>query len=129
MKILLSIVLIAAASPILAAVPAADAGAGVDGAKQFKKSCASCHGADGRGSAAMAKMLKVKPEAMNLVDEKVSAKTAEELAKTVMDGRGKMPAYKSKLSAGQLKEVLGYLRALMKAAADSAKKKPATEGR
>lgn len=107
------------------AAPAADAGA--DGAKQFKKSCAACHGADGRGSPAMAKMLKVKPETMNLLDEKVSAKTDEELAKTVMEGRGKMPAYKSKLSSAQLKEVLGYLRGLMKAAAEAAKKKPAAE--
>lgn len=76
------------------------------------KACVSCHGKDGKGNPGMARMFKVDPSALDLTAAGVQEKKDEDLAKLILDGKGKMPAYKTKLNEAQLKELLKYLRTL-----------------
>ncbi|OGR81821.1 MAG: hypothetical protein A2636_04135 [Elusimicrobia bacterium RIFCSPHIGHO2_01_FULL_64_10] len=82
---------------------------------QYAKSCASCHGKAGEGSPAMAKVFKVDPALLNMVDSDTLAKSDAELIKITQDGLNKMPGYQGKLSDDLIAEVIGYLRS-MKAA-------------
>lgn len=78
------------------------------------KPCVSCHGKDGKGNAGMAKMFKLAPSALDLTAAGVQEKKDEDLAKIILEGKGKMPAYKAKLNETQLKELLKFLRTLGK---------------
>ena len=84
----------------------ADAGKAV-----FEKSCVSCHGKDGKGNPAMAKVMGEK--ALNLTTKETADKSDEQLMKVVAEGRGKMPAQKS-LSKDEQKQVVAYVRTLSK---------------
>ncbi|MBI2915681.1 MAG: cytochrome c [Elusimicrobia bacterium] len=85
----------------------------VDAAKKlYDSKCASCHGKDGKGNAAMSKAFKVSPAAQNLVDEETVAKKDEELLKIIGEGKNKMPAYAKQLKAEEQKLVLQYARGL-----------------
>jgi mono/diheme cytochrome c family protein len=88
---------LAAASPALA-----------DGKATYKKMCQSCHGADGRGNAAKAKVLKIDPEKLNLGREESANLTRAELETIMRDGKGKMPGYAKKLNEAELGAVLDY---------------------
>jgi mono/diheme cytochrome c family protein len=102
---LLSIaVLVAAWSP---AAWSADAKAGK---AIYDKSCASCHGADGKGNPAMAKVLGEK--GLNLTTKEVMKMSDDQVLKIIAQGAGKMPA--SKISAEEQKQVLSYMRSLAK---------------
>lgn len=92
-----------------AAAPAQPAAKAVENA-DYKAKCASCHGKDGKGNPAMAKMFKVEPAALDLTAKAVQEKTDEDLAKLIAGGKGKMPAFKAKLSEVRVKELLKYLR-------------------
>jgi cytochrome c6 len=72
--------------------------------------CVSCHGADGLAATPIAKSLKVlsfKDPAM------LKASDAQFIASTT-NGKGKMPAYKDKLTSAQIKDVVAYIRKLQK---------------
>ncbi|MBI4249921.1 MAG: c-type cytochrome [Elusimicrobia bacterium] len=97
------------AKPKAKAVEKADGG---PGAKLFESKCASCHGKDGKGKEAMAKMFKVEPAALNLIDEPTLAQTDEELIATTTKGKNKMPAFEGKLSSEDLAVLVSYLREL-----------------
>jgi mono/diheme cytochrome c family protein len=105
---------------LLLAVNAAAAPAAapkVDAAKIFAAKCTTCHAKDGKGSAAMAKMFKLKdPAALNLTSEATVKKTDVELTKTITDGREKMPAFKGKLKDAEISALVGYVRSLAPAA-------------
>jgi cytochrome c6 len=106
MKKLFAVLTLLAIVVVTPAVYAAE-----DGAAVFKSKCAMCHGPDGAGQTAMGKNLKLKP----LGSAEVQKLTDEELTKTITDGKGKtMPAYKTKLSADQIKAVVGFIRTLKK---------------
>ncbi|MBI2181864.1 MAG: cytochrome c, partial [Deltaproteobacteria bacterium] len=75
------------------------------------KSCVGCHGADGKGNAAMAKVLGEK--GLNIVGKDTTKKSDAQLLKVIVDGAGKMPAQKS-LSKDEQKQVLGHVRSLAK---------------
>jgi mono/diheme cytochrome c family protein len=77
----------------------------------FEKSCVSCHGKDGKGNPAMAKVLGEK--GLNLTAKEVTQKSDEQLLKVIAEGSGKMPAQKS-LSKDEQKQVLSYVRSLAK---------------
>jgi mono/diheme cytochrome c family protein len=80
------------------------------GADLYKSKCAMCHGADGLATTPTAKNFKVlsfKDPAM------MSASDAQFIAST-KDGKGKMPAYKDKLTDAQIKDVIGFIRTLEK---------------
>ena len=78
-----------------------------DGAKIFQHNCAQCHGADGRGIAAM--------KTPNFTDQKVQASlTEDQVVTTIKKGRPgtAMPAWADKISDQEIKAVAGYVRSL-----------------
>ena len=77
----------------------------------YDKSCASCHGADGKGNPAMAKVLGEK--GLNLTTKEVMKKSDDQVSKIIVEGAGKMPAQKN-LSKEDQKQVLSYMRSLAK---------------
>ena len=86
---------------------AADAGGGK---ALYEKSCAGCHGADGKGNEKMTAILGVKD--LGIVSKDTAKKTDDQLLKIIAEGAGKMPA--SKLSKDEQKQTLGYARSLAK---------------
>jgi mono/diheme cytochrome c family protein len=111
-KPLSAIAVLAMAALVLAALalPAAaraDAGAG---AALYKEKCIGCHAADGSGNAPMGKALK----AGDLRTSQIQGKKDAELAASITNGKGKMPAQKG-LSAAQVAQLLEYVRTLGKA--------------
>jgi mono/diheme cytochrome c family protein len=80
--------------------------------KEYLKSCASCHGKDGKGNSGMTKMLKVDMSALNLTDDATLNKSNDELIKTTQDGHNKMPAYKGKIADKIIAEIADYMRTL-----------------
>ncbi|OGR87718.1 MAG: hypothetical protein A3A86_03190, partial [Elusimicrobia bacterium RIFCSPLOWO2_01_FULL_60_11] len=103
------------------------AGADDAGKKIYDTKCTACHGADGKGKAAMAKMFKVDVSAMNLASDAVAAMKDEDLLKVIADGKNKMPAYGKQLSAEEQKSVAQYLRQLSGKGAQSKPAEPKTE--
>ena len=92
--------------PVGSNVLAADA---QPGKAIFEKSCVSCHGKDGKGNPAMAKVFGEK--GLDLTKE--TQKSDEQLMKVIADGEGKMPPFKS-LSKDEQKQVVAYIRSLAK---------------
>ena len=97
--------LLIGAGPTTIAI-AADA----SGKALYEKSCAGCHGADGKGNEKMATILGVKDLA--IVGKDTVKKTDDQLLKIIAEGSGKMPA--SKLSKDEQKQALVYTRSLAK---------------
>jgi len=95
---------------ILIAAPSAFAGGGSDGAAIFKGKCAMCHGPDGAGQTTMGKNLKLR----DLRSADVQKQTDVALAKWIADGKGKMPAYKGKLTPADIDAVVAFIRTLKK---------------
>ena len=80
------------------------------GEATYKSKCAMCHGADGLAASPMAKAMKVPS-----VKAEDFAKLSEaEMVAATENGKGKMPAYKGKLSDAEIKEVVAYMRGLAK---------------
>ncbi len=68
-----------------------------DGAATFTAKCKMCHGAGGE---------------KNFTD--IASKSEADLVKITTDGKGKMPAYKGKLSDDDIKAVVAYIKTLKK---------------
>ena len=81
-----------------------------DGAATFKAKCAMCHGADGSGSSSMGKSMGLK----DLGSADVQSMSDADLAALISNGKGKMPAYKGKLSDSDIADVVKYIRTLKK---------------
>jgi mono/diheme cytochrome c family protein len=77
----------------------------------FTQSCQGCHGANGEGNPAIAKMMNVKMRPLG--SKEVQAQSDAVLRKDITDGVGKMPPQKS-LSAKQVDDVIAYIRELGK---------------
>lgn len=86
-----------AALVVLGATPHAVA----EGADLFRQKCASCHGSDGAGTA-LGKKLGAK-------DLKSTKHSRSEVEKVIADGRGKMPAYRGKLSHEEIAALSAYV--------------------
>jgi cytochrome c6 len=89
------------------AVPARAQG---EGAAVYKTKCAVCHGADGKGDTAVGKSMKLR----DLGSADVQKQTDEQLIDITTNGKGKMPAYKGKLTDAQIKDVVAYIRTFKK---------------
>lgn len=76
----------------------------------WKKSCASCHAADGSGNTPMGK----KMELRDIRSPEVQKQTDEELYTITAKGQGKMPGYEKKLSKEQIDCLVRYMRELAK---------------
>jgi mono/diheme cytochrome c family protein len=101
------------AALFLAASLAAPAFAETPGAVIYNTAspkCGMCHGADGLAATQVGKAMKVlsfkAPEMMSAPDAQFIASTK--------NGKGKMPAYKGKLTDAQIKDVVAYIRTLQK---------------
>lgn len=77
----------------------------------YSKNCASCHGKDGR-----AKTLKGKlKHARNLADSEWQGRVGDErIFNSIMNGKGKMPAYGKKISEPEIHALVAYVRGLKK---------------
>ena len=82
------------------------------GKATYDKLCLSCHGADGKGNPAMAKVMGEK--ALNIVGKEAQAKKDADMLKVIVEGAGKMPASGKSLSPQEQKDVLSYSRSLAK---------------
>jgi cytochrome c6 len=98
--------LMAAAALLVVTIPAS----AQEGAALFKAKCAPCHGPDGRGDTSMGKVLKVR----DLSSADVQKQTDAQLTEVIESGKGKMPAYKGKLTDAQIKGLVSYIRSLKK---------------
>jgi len=85
------------------AVQAADAAAGK---AAYDKSCKSCHGPDGAGNPAVAKMMKV--DMRDLKSANVQALSDDDLKKIITEGKGKMKPVASASSSAA--DIVAYIR-------------------
>ena len=76
----------------------------------YKAKCAACHAADGSGNTAAGKKLDIK----DFRTPTVMKESDEELLGIIVKGQKRMPSYKGKLSADQLKSLVAYVRELGK---------------
>ena len=81
-----------------------------DVAKVYKTNCVLCHSADGGGNSPSGKALGAKDLASGVVQKKSDAELTEVIAK----GKGKMPAFGAKLKPDDIKQLVAYIRALLK---------------
>ena len=80
----------------------------------YAKKCASCHGKLGEGVPKMATMLKT-----TIRDLRKTSANADTLAawkKSILDGKKKMPSFKTKLSAVEIDSVFAYTATLAQSA-------------
>lgn len=82
------------------------------GEEIYKKRCAMCHSADGKGNAKMADMLKTKIPDLTAAD--VTKKSDADHLKVIGEGSGKMPGFAKSLKEKEQKDVLSYTKALGK---------------
>jgi cytochrome c6 len=98
--------------PVYAAFVALSAGqvfgAAADGKAVYDTKCKSCHGADGAGNPAIAKMLKVTMRPLGSAE--VQAKSDDDLKKDITAGNGKMKP--QSVSAKQADDLVAFLRTL-----------------
>lgn len=79
-----------------------------EGAATYKAKCQMCHGAKGEAETPTAKMMKVLP----LSSPEMKKLSEADMVKSTEDGKGKMPAFKSKLTNAQITEAVKYFRSL-----------------
>ena len=77
----------------------------------YSSRCSGCHGADGKGNAALAKALGVDVTAMDLTKKDVKKRNDKDLSGVIKNGKGKMAAVKG-LSDAEIKVVIKYVRSL-----------------
>jgi mono/diheme cytochrome c family protein len=87
----------------------------VDAKAVYKKLCASCHGPDGRGNPAKAKILKIDPKLLDLGRPESANLTRDQLKTILLKGKNKMPAYEKKLKPAEVDPVLDFAIELAKA--------------
>jgi cytochrome c6 len=93
-------------SMLVASIAGADTAPGAAGI--YKSKCASCHGADGTGQTPAGKALKIR----DLSSADVQKQADSDLQKIMTDGKGKMPAYKAKLSVADIASLVAYIRGM-----------------
>jgi mono/diheme cytochrome c family protein len=76
----------------------------------YKAKCQSCHGAQGVPNPGIAKNMGVKPA----TDASVKSMSAAQMITVTTDGKGKMPAFKGKLTDAQIKDSVEYFRTFAK---------------
>jgi mono/diheme cytochrome c family protein len=76
----------------------------------YKAKCQSCHGAQGVPNPGIAKAMGVKPAS----DPSVKSLSEAQMITDTTNGKGKMPAFKGKLSDAEIKASVDYFRTLAK---------------
>ena len=72
----------------------------------YKAKCAACHGADGKGNAAM--------KTKDLGSADVQAMSDADLTGVIAKGKKPMPAYEGKLTDAQIADMVKWIRTLKK---------------
>ena len=80
------------------------------GEATYKAKCQSCHGAEGTPNPGIAKAMGVKPAS----DPSVKSLSEAQMIAVTSDGKGKMPAYKGKLTDPEIKASVDYYRTFAK---------------
>ena len=88
--------------------PAAEAAPEPNGAALFSRYCATCHGEDGSGQSFVASQPGM-PDVSNLTQ---TDSTADELYRTLSEGRGAMPSFGSRLSEAERRQLILFLQTL-----------------
>lgn len=98
---------------ILALLFGATLGHSAPAAENWENHCTKCHGDDGKGQTKAGKKLQLK----DYTNAKVQAEmTDDEMTKVIGEGvndkagKEKMKAYKSELSADEIKDLVAYVR-------------------
>ncbi|HSP16823.1 MAG TPA: cytochrome c [Thermoanaerobaculia bacterium] len=100
---LIALAIVLGAAPVFAdATP--------DGTAIYKAKCAMCHGADGKGQTSIGKAQKLR----DLGSADVQKQTDQQIGDIIVNGKGKMPAFKSKLTNDEVKALVGFIRTLKK---------------
>jgi mono/diheme cytochrome c family protein len=81
-----------------------------NGEKIFKAKCVSCHGPDGKGDTAAGKATK----ARDLSSDEVRKESDATWTDIITKGKNKMPSYDKKLSDAEVKDVIAFMRTLIK---------------
>ena len=81
------------------------------GQSDYDKSCKVCHGPDGAGNPAMAKMMKV--EMKDLKSPDVQSMSDADIKKIITDGKGKMRPVTT-VTGAAADNVIAYVRSLKK---------------
>jgi mono/diheme cytochrome c family protein len=89
-------------------IGSAGIGFGADAAATWNAQCVSCHGKDGSGNTMMGKKLGLKDYT------KEQSFSDAEATNVIKNGKGKMKAYKDKLSDADVKALVAYVRSLKK---------------
>ena len=82
-------------------------GNNAEAAALYKSKCQACHGADGNGSST-GKALGAKAFSA----PEIAKQSDADLVEMTKNGKGKMPAYKGKLTDDQISELISYIRSL-----------------
>ncbi|MFQ5703216.1 MAG: c-type cytochrome [Gemmatimonadales bacterium] len=97
---------LASAGPLAIKLPAT-----ADSATNFSKYCVACHGKSGKGNGPVASALNPKPR--NLVDPQFqAARTDEQLAKDIAEGKNTMPAFGKQLTPAEVQALVAYIRSM-----------------
>jgi mono/diheme cytochrome c family protein len=81
-----------------------------DATALYKAKCAMCHGATGAGDTPIGKKLAIKA----LSSPDVQKNSDAQLLQVITNGKGKMPAFGTKLSADQIKQLVAVVRTFAK---------------
>jgi mono/diheme cytochrome c family protein len=82
----------------------------VDPAVIYAQMCSRCHGVDGRGDPEIRKTL---PTVRDFHDAEFQGRaTNDSIARTIMAGKGQMPAFGTALSVPKIQELSGYVHRL-----------------
>jgi len=95
---------------LFAAATMTSAVAQAPGADTYKAKCQSCHGAQGMPNPGIAKAMGVKPAN----DPSVTSISEAQMIADTTNGKGKMPAFKGKLSDAEIRSSVEYFRSLGK---------------
>jgi mono/diheme cytochrome c family protein len=77
----------------------------------YARNCVSCHGRDGSARTSKARL----NHARKLSDSEWQNRTSDErIFNSIMNGKGKMPAYGKKLSEQEIDSLVNYVRGLKK---------------
>ena len=108
----LATILAAAGLAVLGPSCTNDAGPAVpvDPAVMYAQNCARCHGADGHGNPEIKKTL---PTVRDFSDPAFLATAqTDQIQRTIMAGKGQMPAFGASLSLPKIQSLSGYVQRL-----------------